>query len=121
MYNFKVVDKGSAKDTAIEIKVWLEYNGRTLKLFGEAKDGIKHVMMEINRDGTYSRQRSFFGLSKLDYDSCDQQFPNEFYNRDKSITQKLLSFGLSDKSFIVCEDKVYINNPLIDNLLSNKP
>ncbi len=41
--------------------------------------------------------------------------------RDKRIAQKLRSYGISENNFIVRDGKVFMNNPILDNLIGVKP
>ena len=40
---------------------------------------------------------------------------------DRKIAKNLCSYGLSEKNFIVRDGKVFMNNPVLDSLIGNKP
>ena len=40
--------------------------------------------------------------------------------KDKKVNKKLRSYGVSEENFIVRDGKVFMNNPVLDNLLGEK-
>jgi len=74
----------------------------------EAKDGVLDVM----------GKRAEFPMSEVGRARALEKAHRD--DRDNEMCKILLSYGLSEKNFIVKDGKVFINNPILDSLVGIK-